>query len=77
MDDSSSDDPELLAERVSAQLLDGADIYDLAAFALAARCILGKTFRYELSAPAAPAAGRLFRQLITAERAQKHITASP
>lgn len=65
---SSSGDPELLAERVSAQLFDRADIYDLATFALATCCILGKPLRDKLPAPAVPAAGRLFLQFITAKR---------
>lgn len=64
---SSSGDPKLLAKRVSAQLFDRADIYDLATFALAACGILGVPFRHKLPALAVPAAGRLFFQLITAK----------
>ena len=65
--DSSSHDPKLLTERVTAQLFDRADIYDLATFALAACGILGVPFRDELPALAVPAASRLFLQFMTAE----------
>ncbi len=65
--DSSSHDPELLTERVTAQLFDRADIGDLATFALTTCGILGVPFRHKLPALAVPAAGRLFLQLMTAE----------
>lgn len=65
--DSSRHDPELLSERVTAQLFDRADICDLATFALATCGILGIPFRDKLPALAVPAAGRLFLQLMTAK----------
>lgn len=65
--DSSGHDSELLTERVTAQLLDWADICDLAALALAACGILGVPFRHKLPALAVPAAVRLFLQLMTAK----------